>query len=97
MKQTKIGYVLLSQRIADEMTKSRQFSEFIGDSIGRQLRCDWGDKKEINDKAYAKQHRISAMYKSPGGQQIMIITEVDKNLMPRTSVVFPEEGGFNCL
>jgi hypothetical protein len=90
--QVELGYILLSPKVRKIMSRDILFGRFIGECLGRQLRGAWNNQQ--NDISYDLQKKVAAQYSlADSGTMIVILTEQDKNKMPRTTVVFPEEGG----
>lgn len=91
-----LGIVVFSRRIVGEMSNNYRFAEFVGKCIHRHLNGDTGRVKlqawqtEIAEKAGT---RRSFYVDYPTGPEVRILTEPDRNHMPRTSVVFFDEGG----
>ena len=84
MKKIELGPVLLSSRILDAMITDSDFAKTVGDSIAQHAQNSntflrLGGK--IKTTFYTKERKF------------VIITELDKNQMPRTSVVFWLENG----
>lgn len=80
--------------VAERMRYDRGFARHVQASIGRYLRCDWGDTckedKLENDYALTHGERILAEYRDEAHDdwRIWIITEWDRSA---TTVLFPEE------
>jgi hypothetical protein len=81
-----LGYVLISARVVRQMGRDQLFAVHVGESLGRHIRGDWGCDRVVLEYEYCKS--VHARYGN-----IMIVTEPDKNHMPRTTVVFLEEVG----
>jgi hypothetical protein len=84
-----LGFVLLSQRVVKTMRESAHFAKFVGDCLGRHLR---GDSGQMRTPRWATGAPVSSVYWFKN-REVQVSTELDKNGMPRTSVVFPEESG----
>ena len=84
MKKIELGPVLFSSRILDAMIADSSFAKAVGESIAQHSQNSkqvlrLGGK--IKTTFYTKERKF------------VIITELDKNQMPRTSVVFWLENG----
>ncbi len=96
MAKIKIGLVVFSERVVTSMFENYRFAEFVGKCIHRHLNGDTGRVKlaawqtEIADKEGT---RRSSYVDYPTGPEVRVLTEPDRNQMPRTSVVFVDEGG----
>jgi len=91
-----LGYVLLSAKVAVGLRSDFRFAEFVGRCLHRHLN---GDTGSVHQEPWQTELAIkSGTYRSsyidhPAGFELRVITERDRNQMPRTSVVFVDEGG----
>lgn len=87
----KLGQVVVTRAINDEMTKNMVFAKFIHDSIVQYQSMNWGQTcKEdwsMNNKAVINDWRVVAKYKNESFE-IFIITEWDRSV---TTILFPED------
>ena len=87
-----VGKIVVTDGIADRITKDFYFSEFVYVSLSRHKRCDWGDccteDKALNDEALIDGDRLFSLYIFKDETKIWIITEPDRSY---TTILFPEE------
>lgn len=88
----KIGQVVITKRVNNEIAKSIEFSQFFLESIAKYRNCDWGnlskDDKRMNHLAIQNNDdRIVARYNNEVGD-IYIITEWDRS---HTTILFTDE------
>lgn len=86
-----LGYVLYSARVVEGMFANHRFAEWVGRCLHRHLN---GDTGELRPSWSPNDGTRRSRYLDLWGT-VVVATELDKNSMPRTSVVFAEEGG--CL
>ena len=88
----KLGRLVMTRGINDQVAEDIQFSKFMLDSLRRHARGDWGDMcqedKDENELALRQGNlRIFSAYER-SGSKIWIITEADHSA---TTILFPEE------
>jgi len=87
-----LGKVVMTKRIAEQMTVNSVFEKDIQDALLKYCKCDWGvlceDDKAVNDYAVKDGgYRIFAAYETSEGN-IWIITEADRSA---TTILWPDE------
>lgn len=94
-RKFEVGNLVVTKSINDKMHEYPVFRAFVLMSLGRHVRCDWGDlcdeDKLINEEALSSgQGRLFSSYTSKRGskEKIWIITEWDRST---TTILFPEE------
>jgi hypothetical protein len=92
MNKFKLGQLVWTRRINDEIADNEQFAKDVINALTRYKKCDWGDTceddKPLNDKAVENNDdRILASYNTCIGE-IWIITEWNRGV---TTVLFPDE------
>lgn len=85
-----LGYTLFSKRVADLIGRDEIFAAFVGRSLHRHLKHEVTSKTPLSSYLPGVNFKSSFVFQ---GLEFWIITELDKNKMSRTTVVFPEEGG----
>ena len=89
----KLGRMVMTSGVADKVTESAAFSQFVSACIKRHWFGDWGDldahDKNENEVAAQKGNlRILSSYEEDGLPKIWIITEADRL---STTILFPDE------
>ncbi len=88
----KLGQIVVTRGIDDRMTESKDFINFVQESLSRLMACGWGDSyvagSNSNDYAVKNEERILAVYTYADDTRIWIITEWDRSM---TTILFPEE------
>jgi len=89
----KLGRLVMTRGINDQVAEDIQFSKFMLDSLRRHARGDWGDMcqedKDENELALRQGNlRIFSAYEITGLPKIWIITEADHSA---TTILLPEE------
>ncbi len=79
------GSVLFSTRMTDSMN-DLTFAGFVGQSFAKHLLIQFRHNWPVRST-----YKYQAPYSS--SKKIVIITELDRNRMPRTSIVFDNEAG----
>lgn len=91
MSKFKLGQVVVTRSINNEIADNSKFAEEIMQCLRRYASCDWGDThkddKPLNDEAVKNGERILAAYETSQGK-IWIITEWDRSA---TTILYPEE------
>ena len=90
-----LGQTVTTSGVAELISQSPEYSDWVRDCLRRFTLCDWGDleaeDKTLNDEAINKQgedaQRVVARYNYPGAD-IYIITEWDRSV---TTILFPSE------
>lgn len=95
MADFKLGRVVMTAGILEQMNRDGGFQRHVSESFDRYTRKDWGDlceeDAEMNDLALKNgDDRILAVYEKPEdpGYKIWIITEWDHSA---TTILFPSE------
>lgn len=94
MAKFELGRLVATHTVAEQMSKSRPFYNFVYESLKRFLDGDWGDisddDKALNNEAVASvNHQIQGVYRNQTlNTTIWIITEWDRSA---TTVLFPDE------
>ncbi|MBQ8132893.1 MAG: hypothetical protein IJ192_00530 [Clostridia bacterium] len=97
MKERKFehGRMVATRAVHDRAQKDEKFKAFVTLSLGRHLRCDWGDldpeDAELNEKALesGEDRLFSAyIYNKETNEKIWIITEWDRSV---TTILFPSD------
>lgn len=88
-----LGQTVVTAAIDRRMDKDKAFARFVRVSLGRYIRCDWGDTcdedKQSNEEALRDGERILAVYIYPKtDEKIWIITEWDRSV---TTILFPSD------
>lgn len=88
-----LGKVVLTRSIYEKCLSDGEFFIFVGGSLDRYMKCDWGDTceedAEQNDISVKEGERILAVYTNPKtNETIWIITEWDRSA---TTILFPSE------
>lgn len=90
-KKFELGQLVTTANVDNQMLENKSFYNFVCVSLGRYMKCDWGDtcKEDAkqNDAAIVAGDRILAVYKH-GDTTIWIITEWDRSA---TTILFPED------
>jgi len=86
----KLGYFNLSQKIIDRMLRSEAFAAAVGRAVREHaLRFATAEAALNHGVRLASQHLAE-------GVAFSVVTEHDKNRMPRTAIMLIDEGG-GCL
>lgn len=93
MSKFNLGRVAVTCEVNAQMETDNVFATFVKTSLGRYVKCDWGDlseeDKKSNDDALDDDSRIFAAYVYPKtNEKIWIITECDRSV---TTILFPHE------
>ena len=95
MRKFLTGAIVVTRKIIDEINRDPSFGNFIDESLGKYINCDWGNSpecdKEMNDQAIINGSRIFASYEyinNSTSKKIWIITEADRSC---TTILFPHE------
>lgn len=98
MKELKLGQLVATKGIVDEMEETYGFREFCMHSLLRHRALDWGDISEedkmTNNQALEIDARVLSAYTIPTyfrlayAEKIWIITEADRSV---TTILFPHE------
>lgn len=87
-----IGYILLSKQVVETIRRDRSFALAVGSGLWTHLNDEQNNRHPLS--SYIGQGvRLRTTHPVSHGREFWIVTEVDKNNEPRTTVVFPEEGG----
>lgn len=91
-RKFKLGQVVMTRNISDEISDDTNFSEEIGKCLKRYINCDWGEMekedKEMNNNAVKNNDdRIFAAYRTSKGK-VYIITEWDRSY---TTIMFASD------
>lgn len=85
------GRIVMTIGIKTACEENSHFGEFILNSLGRHMNCDWGDVCDEdwadNDDALTEGYRLFSAY-TIEKQKIWIITEADRSV---TTILFPDE------
>jgi len=88
----KMGQLVFTRGVNDEIATNSKFAMFVMNSIGRHARGDWGDlseeDKKENEYSLGKNLRLLSAYERYPLPKIWIITEADRSV---TTVLFPSE------
>jgi len=91
MRSFEMGQLVATRGIVDAVDNDPGLATFIGASLGRYQRCDWGEMcqedKDMNDLSLSGGGRIFAAYENEV-YKVWIITEADRSV---TTVLFPDE------
>lgn len=94
MGKFELGQVVVTRAIHEKCVNDFDFSIFVGGSLDKYMKCDWGDTCkedwEQNDISVEQGERILAVYNNPSNEDetIWIITEWDRSV---TTILFPSE------
>lgn len=82
----------LGQTVITATALERLNPEDVAASLGRHIRCDWGDvcpeDKEENELSLREGFRLLSAYADRNGTKFWIITEADRSA---TTVLLPED------
>lgn len=91
MSKFKLGQVVVTRTINNDIADDSKFAKEVHESLARYINCDWGemseDDKAMNDEAITSGDRIFAGYETSKGK-IWIITEWDRSA---TTILYPDE------
>lgn len=97
MKERKFdhGRIVVTRAVDDKMQNDKKFHNFVAQSFGRHLNCDWGDldpeDAQLNEQALesGEDRLFSAyIYNKETNEKIWIITEWDRSV---TTILFPSD------
>ena len=83
-RRFKPGRIFSSRRVADVITKSIDYQEWVEDCLNRYTSEDWGslgdNDKTLSNEAVKNRERVMARYANPEGN-ILIITEAGSTIV----------------
>ena len=88
-----LGQTVVTAAVDARMKEDKGFDVFVKGSLGRYVKCDWGDTceedKQTNEDALRNGERLLAVYtRKKTNETIWIITEWDRSV---TTILFPSE------
>lgn len=91
MRSFEMGQLVATRGIVDAVDNDPVLAMFIGASLRRYQRCDWGEMckedRDMNDLSLSGGGRLFAAYENEF-YKIWIITEADRSV---TTILFPDE------
>jgi hypothetical protein len=91
-KDLQLGFVMFSKKTEHYLRRDRRFAEFVGKALHRHLSRDPRTLKHALSTFMSQgvKHKTAHTF---AGVEVWVITELDTNQNPRTTVVLPDEGG----